>query len=140
MKSLSFVEVPGWPAPKGYKNGAVTRGRLLFVAGQIGWNDGQAIVSDDLIDQFGQALDNVLAVVRAAGGHPEDVAKMTVYVTDVAAYRTGVKQVGAVWRARFGRHFPAMALVGISELVEPRAKVEIEAIAVLPDDDGGAST
>ncbi|HVY48298.1 MAG TPA: RidA family protein [Minicystis sp.] len=133
---LTFVEVPGWPAPKGYANGVVARGATLFVAGQVGWDASGAFASDDLAEQFAQALDNVLAVVRAAGGGPEHLAKMTVYVTDVGAYRAATRAIGAAWRARLGRHFPAMALVGVTELVEPRAKVEIEAVAVL-DAEGG---
>jgi enamine deaminase RidA (YjgF/YER057c/UK114 family) len=111
--------------PKGYQNGTVVRGKVLFVAGQVGWNAEQKFASDDLIDQLAQTLDNVLAVVRAAGGGPEDIAKMTIYVTDVAAYRAGVKRIGPIWRERLGRHFPAMALVGVTELVEPRANVVI---------------
>jgi enamine deaminase RidA (YjgF/YER057c/UK114 family) len=134
VKELSFIDVPGWPPPKGYQNGVAVRGRVLFVAGQIGWNTEQVFPSDDLVDQLAQALDNVLAVVRAAGGGPEDIAKMTIYVTDVAAYRAGMKRVGQVWRERLGRHFPAMALVGVTDLVEPKAKVEIETVAVLEDE------
>jgi enamine deaminase RidA (YjgF/YER057c/UK114 family) len=138
VKELAFVDVPGWPKPKGYQNGTVVRGKVLFVAGQIGWNAEQKFTSDDLVDQLAQTLDNVLAVVRAAGGGPEDIAKMTIYVTDVAAYRAGVKRIGPIWRERLGRHFPAMALVGVTELVEPRAKVEIETTVVLDDDKEGA--
>ena len=119
--------MPGWPRPKGYENGVVTSKRTLYVAGQVGWNAEQRFESDDFAAQFGQALDNVLAVVRAAGGAPEGVAKMTIYVTDLAAYRAAQPALGAVWRARFGRHFPAMALVGVAGLVEERALVEIEA-------------
>jgi enamine deaminase RidA (YjgF/YER057c/UK114 family) len=137
-KSLSFVEVPGWPRPKGYANGvvtgAVTRARTLYVAGQVGWNAEQRFESDDFATQFGQALDNVLAVVRAAGGGPESVARMTIYVTDLAAYRAAQPALGAVWRARFGRHFPAMALVGVAGLVEERALVEIETTCALDED------
>lgn len=133
---LESVEVPGWPAPKGYANGVVTTGRTLYVAGQIGWNERQEFASDDLADQFGQALDNVLAVVRAAGAEPTDVARMLVYVTDLDAYRGSLKKLGQMWRERFGRHYPAMALVGVAGLVEPRAKVEIEAVAVLPAERG----
>lgn len=129
---LEIVQPSGWPAPRGYANGVVTRGRTLHVAGQIGWDaaSGQ-ILSDDLAEQFAQALDNVLAVVAAAGGEPGDVARMTVYVTDLEAYRSSRAAIGAAWRARFGKHFPAMALVGVAGLVEPRALVEIEAVAAL---------
>lgn len=133
---LASVDVPGWPAPKGYVNGVVTTGRTLYVAGQVGWNAQQAFTSDDLAEQFGAALDNVLAVVRAAGAAPTDVARMMIYVTDLDAYRASQKRLGAIWRERFGRHYPAMALVGVAGLVEEGAKVEIEAIAVLPEDRG----
>lgn len=108
---------------------------LLHVAGQIGWNTSGAIVSDDLIEQFGQALDNVLAVVRAAGGEPTDVADMTVYVTDLDAYRGAAGELGEVWRARFGKHYPAMALLGVSGLVHPGARVEIQATAHIGRDE-----
>lgn len=131
--SLEFVQPPEWPAPKGYVNGVVGRGRTLFVAGQIGWNERCEIETDDFVEQFARALDNVLAVVRAAGGRPEDVARMTVYVTDLDAYRDSLRPIGRAWKERFGKHFPAMALVGVAGLVERRAKVEIEATACLPE-------
>ncbi len=116
---IRVVEVPEWPKPKGFANGVITEGRrLLHVAGQVGWNAEQRFESDDFARQFAQALDNVLAVVRAAGGVPEGVVRMTVYVTDLAAYRAAQRALGAVWRERFGRHFPAMALVGVAGLVE----------------------
>lgn len=130
-ENLYFVQPEGWPKPRGYSNGAVTSGRTLFVAGQVGWNERGEFESDDLAEQFGKALDNVLAVVRAAGGKPEDIAKMTVYVTDLDAYRGSLPAVGKAWRERLGKHFPAMALLGVAGLVERRAKVEIEAVAVL---------
>lgn len=130
--TLAAVEPEGWPRPRGYANGIVARGRTLFVAGQIGWTPDGTFHSDDLVDQFGQALANVLAVVRAAGGGPEHVARMTVYVTDLPAYRASLARLGPVWRQHMGRSFPAMALVGVAGLVELRAKVEIEATAVLP--------
>jgi enamine deaminase RidA (YjgF/YER057c/UK114 family) len=132
-----FVEVPGWPKPKGFVNGVVTGKRALYVAGQVGWNAQHEFASDDLALQFAQALDNVLAVVRAAGGAPESVVKMTIYVTDLAAYRGAQKAIGAAWRERFGRHFPAMALVGVAGLVEERALVEIETICGLDEREEG---
>jgi enamine deaminase RidA (YjgF/YER057c/UK114 family) len=135
---LELVQPAGWPAPRGYANGVVTRGRTLHVAGQIGWDMEGRFPSGDLAGQFAQALDNVLAIVRAAGGGPEDVARMTVYVTDLDAYRGSLREIGAAWRARFGKHFPAMALVGVAGLVEPRALVEIEAVAALGDEGYGA--
>ena len=133
---LASVDVPGWPAPKGYANGVIASGRTLYVAGQVGWNEKHEFLSDDLAEQFGAALDNVLAVVRAAGAAPTDVARMLVYVTDLDAYRGAQKRLGQIWRERFGRHYPAMALVGVTGLVEAKAKVEIEAIAALPEVDG----
>ena len=131
---IRVVDVPGWPRPKGYANGIVApSGKTLYVAGQVGWNDQQVFTHDDFGGQFAQALDNVLAVVRAAGGGPESVVKMTIYVTDLAAYRDAQRAIGAAWRERFGRHFPAMALVGVAGLVERAALLEIESIAALDD-------
>jgi enamine deaminase RidA (YjgF/YER057c/UK114 family) len=132
--SSDEICVPGWPAPRGYANGRTGRGGVVHVAGQIGWDDHGAMMSDELVGQFARALDNVVAVVRAAGGAPEDIATMTVFVTDIAAYRTVGKELGAAWRARLGKHFPAMTLVAVSALVEPRALVEIQATAYV----GGA--
>lgn len=127
--SSDEIRVPGWPAPRGYANGRTGRGRAVHVAGQIGWDEHGAMVSDELAPQFVRALDNVVAVVRAAGGVPGDIATMTVFVTDIAAYRGAVKEIGAAWRAMLGRHFPAMTLVAVSALVEPAALVEIQATA-----------
>lgn len=130
---IQTVTVPEWPVPKGYSNGMAARGRTLFIAGQIGWNERGEIETDDLIEQLARALDNVLAVLRAAGGSPTDVVRMTIYVTDLDAYRGNLRGVGHAWKERFGKHFPAMALVGVTGLVERRAKVEVEATAVLPE-------
>jgi len=127
--SSQEVSVPGWPAPRGYANGRTGHGRAVHVAGQIGWDARGQLTATELAPQFAQALDNVIAVVQAAGGVPEDIATMTVYVTDIAAYRAARHELGAAWRARLGKHFPAMALVGVTELVEPRAVVEIQATA-----------
>ena len=128
---LEFIQPADWAPARGYSNGVLAQGPTLYVAGQIGWNARQEFETDDLGEQFAQALDNVLAVVHAAGGAPSDVAKMTIYVTDLDAYRASTRAIGGAWRARFGKHFPAMALVAVSGLLEPRAKVEIETIAVV---------
>ena len=121
---------PGWTPARGYTNGmACGAGRTVYVGGQIGWDGAQRAVSTEFVAQFDQALANVVAVVEAAGGGATDVVKMTVYVTDVEAYRASLRAIGGCWRARLGKHFPAMALVAVVELVEPWAKVEIEAIA-----------
>ena len=133
MKRMELVQPPDWPPPKGYANGVAIRGRTLFIAGQIGWDAAGKIVSRDLAAQFAQALDNVLAAARAGGGAPEDLAKMTVFVTDLDAYRSSLRAIGQAWKARLGKHFPAMALVGVAGLVEEGAVVEIEAVAVLED-------
>jgi enamine deaminase RidA (YjgF/YER057c/UK114 family) len=116
--------------PKGYADGRIGRGRPLHIAGQVGWKRGR-FEAKDLAGQFAQALDNVLGVLRAAHGHVEDVAEMTIYVTDIAAYRAARRELGPLWRARFGTYFPAMALVAVSALVEPEAVVEIQAVAYL---------
>jgi enamine deaminase RidA (YjgF/YER057c/UK114 family) len=129
--STTRIDVPEWPPPKGYVNGVLAQGRTLFVAGQIGWNERGEFETDDLGEQFAKTLDNVLAVVRAAGGAPTDLAKMTVYVTNLDEYRAARVRIGTAWKARLGKHFPAMALVCVAGLLEPRAKVEIEALAVL---------
>jgi len=118
------------PVPRGYADGRIGRGEVLHVAGQVGWKAG-VFEAKDLIGQFAQALDNVLAVLTAAHAHVEDVAEMTIYVTDIAAYRAARRELGPIWRARMGTHFPAMALVAVSALVEPDALVEIQAIAYL---------
>jgi enamine deaminase RidA (YjgF/YER057c/UK114 family) len=129
-ENITIVEVPGWPRPKGYANGVIGHGRTLHVAGQIGV-DSDGLIGESLVEQFAMALDNLLAVVAAAGGQPTDIASMTVYVTDVEAYRNSASGLGAVWRERLGKHFPAMALVGAAALYEHNALVEIQAVAHL---------
>ncbi len=126
------VEVPGWPRPRGYANGVVGRGRVLFVAGQIGWDPAGRFASTELAAQFAVALANVVAVVRAAGGLPDHIASMTVFVTDIDAYRASLPAIGAAWREHMGKVYPAMALVAVTALVEPQAVVEIQAQALLP--------
>ncbi len=131
MKNTETIQPDGWPRPRGYANGMVATGRTLYVAGQIAWDTSEQLVGDDLVSQFRQALANVLAVVEAAGGTAEDIVRLTIYCTDVPAYRNSVREIGAAYREVLGKHFPTMALLGISELVHPGAKVEIEATAVL---------
>lgn len=131
MSGPETVVVPGWPQPRGYANGMVAEGRVLYVAGQIGWRADGTWEHADLAGQFGQALANVIEVVKAAGGAPERLASLTIYVTDIEAYRRDHKAIGAAYRAVLGKHFPAMALVAVSALVEPRALVEIQGYAVL---------
>ena len=128
---LTPVNPDSLVAPRGYNHGMKGEGEWLFVAGQIGWNREGRMVSADFAEQFAQALDNVLDVVWRAGGKPESVARMTVYVTDKREYRARAKAVGEAWRRRLGKHYPAMALVEVRSLLEDDAKVEIEAVALL---------
>lgn len=121
----------GWPRPRGYANGMVASGELLAVAGQIGWNAREQFESLEFGPQFRQALQNVVAVVEAAGGTVQDIISLTIYVTDKREYIAQIDQVGAAYRELFGKHFPTMALIGVNELLEDRAKVEIQALAVL---------
>ena len=126
------VTVPGWPMPKGYANGRIGSGRVVHVGGQIGWDaEGKFPEEGTFAAQFAQTLDNVLAVVRAAGGWPQDIASMTVFVTDMDLYRNARKELAKVWRDRMGTHYPAMALVAVTALLERAALVEIQAVAHL---------
>jgi enamine deaminase RidA (YjgF/YER057c/UK114 family) len=127
--STEQVEVLAWPAPKGYANGRIGRGAVLHIAGQVGWTSPGVFEAKDLVGQFAQALANMRVVLEAARGKVSDIASMTVFVTDIAAYRASTKALGPVWREKMGSHFPAMALVGVSALVEREALVEIQAIA-----------
>jgi enamine deaminase RidA (YjgF/YER057c/UK114 family) len=131
--SLEIVNPEALGRPKGWSNGmlAPAGGRLLFVAGQTARGPSGRVPRIDFVEQWGAALDNVLAVVRAAGGAPGDVARLTIYVTDMATYRANLKPIGARYRERMGKHFPAMALVEVKSLVDENAMVEIEATAVI---------
>lgn len=133
MAEKQIIQPEGWAKPKGYANGVVGEGRVLFVGGMVGWDPSSetAKFPKTFAEQFDQALSNVLEVVTAAGGKPTDLARMTVYVTDKKAYQASLKDIGASWRARLGRHYPAMALIVVSALLEDEAMVEIEATAVL---------
>jgi enamine deaminase RidA (YjgF/YER057c/UK114 family) len=131
--SFDFINPESLGKPKGYSNGVLSRpgGRMLFIAGQIGWDSKQQFTSDEFVDQFDQALANVLAVVAEASGAPADIARLVIYVTDKEEYRSRTAEIGKRWRVRMGKHYPAMALVEVKGLLEDRAKVEIEAIAVI---------
>lgn len=122
----------GWPRPKGYANGISAQGRLVFVAGMVGWDAQGVFHSDDFAAQTRQALLNVLAVLREAGAGPEHMARMTWYVTSKAEYLGALREVGQAYREVMGAHYPAMAAVEVSALMEDRAKVEIEVTAVVP--------
>ena len=121
-----------WKPAKGYANGIAAEGRMVFVAGQIGWNADQQFDSDDFVTQIKQALENVVAVVREAGGMPQHITRLTWYITDKSEYVSRLREVGAVYRGIMGKHFPTMTMVQVTALIEDRAKVEIEASAVVP--------
>jgi enamine deaminase RidA (YjgF/YER057c/UK114 family) len=130
--TFKFINPESLGEPHGYANGVLTEGgRLLFIAGQIAWDQQQQIVSADLAEQFDRALANVITVLTEAGGRPEQIARLVIYVTDKQDYRARMKEIGARYRERMGRHFPAMVLVEVKSLLEDLAKIEIEAIAVL---------
>ncbi len=121
----------GWPRPKGYSNGVEASGRMVFVAGQIGWDQTGAF-PDGFAAQFRQTIDNTLAVLAEAGAGPEHIVRMTWYVVDKAEYLAALRDIGAVWRERIGPHYPAMAVVEVKGLIEDAARIEIETTAVVP--------
>ena len=129
---MKRLQPPGWPRPKGYANGISARGRAIFTAGVIGWDQEERLVAPDLPGQFAQVLRNILAILAEDGAGPEHVVRMTCYVTSRDEYVAGAREIGAAWRTLMGRNYPAMAVVEVSALVEAEAKVEIEAIAVVP--------
>lgn len=122
----------GWKQAKGYANGILAEGRTVWIGGQIGWNAEQRFETDDFVGQFRQTLDNILAVLAEAGGRPEHVVRMTWFIVDKTEYVRRLAEVGEAYRSVMGRHFPAMSVVQVVALVEDRAKVEIEATAVVP--------
>ncbi|MEO8545943.1 MAG: RidA family protein [Betaproteobacteria bacterium] len=130
---MKFLQPPGWAPAKGYSNGVAARGTQIFVGGQIGWNVSQQFESDDFIAQTGQALRNIVAILREAGADPSHMVRMTWYIVDRIEYNARLKELGAVYRDVMGRNFPAMTCVQVAALIEARAKVEIEVTAVLSD-------
>lgn len=122
-----------WATAKGFSNGVAARGRQIFVAGQIGWNAMQVFESDDFVAQAEQALGNIVAVLAEAGAGPQHLVRLTWFVIDKKEYLARQRELGAAYRRVMGRHFPAMTLVQVVALVEDRARVEIEATAVVPD-------
>lgn len=122
----------GWKRPRGYSNGIIAEGKMFFLAGVVGWNEREEFTSDDLVDQFHQALVNIKAILEAGGCGPEHITRMTWYVTDMEGYRSRLSEFGAIYKDIIGKNFPVMACIGISALVERRAKIEIEVTAVIP--------
>ncbi len=131
--TMKTVNPAGWPRPSGYSNGVLAQGELIFVAGMIGW-DLQGQVKPDFPSQFSQCLDNILAVLEEAGAGAEHITRMTWYVTDLDAYRASLQQIGPIYRDKIGKNYPVMAVIGVSELVEAGALLEIETTAVIPGD------
>ncbi len=129
---MRALQPPGWPRPRGYANGIEASGRLVFTAGQIGWDETGALAAPGLAGQVRQTLANVVAVLAEAGAGPEHVVRLTWYVTSREEYLGSLQEIGAAYREVMGRHFPAMAVVVVAGLVEAEAKVEIEATAVVP--------
>ena len=124
---------PGWPRPKGYSNGISATGRVIVTAGVVGWDTAEQFGAEDLPGQFAQALRNILAILAEDGAGPEHIVRMTCYVTDIDSYRNSLADIGDTWKVIIGLHYPAMALVGVTALVDPKALVEIEATAVVPE-------
>jgi enamine deaminase RidA (YjgF/YER057c/UK114 family) len=123
----------GWAPPVGYSNGiAATPGRIVFIAGQVGWDAQQRFHSEDIVPQFEQALKNVLAVLAVAQGRPEHICRITAFCNDKPAYLAARLQLGAVWKRHMGRHYPAMSMIFVADLLDHPAKIELEATAVVP--------
>jgi enamine deaminase RidA (YjgF/YER057c/UK114 family) len=130
---MQTLQPPDWQRPRGYSNGVAAAGRMVFVAGQIGWDEQCRIQTDDLVEQVTQALKNVVAVLQQAGAGPQHIVRMTWYMVDKRAYMHAAPRIGEVYRAIIGKYDPAMTAVQVSALIEDRALVEIEATAVVPD-------
>lgn len=131
---MRVLQPRGWAPPIGYANGIEARGRVVFIAGQVGWDAAQKFHSEALAPQFAQALDNVLAVLAEAGGRAEHICRMTAYCCDKPAYLAARGELGRIWRARMGRHFPAMSMIFVADLLDAPGKIELEATAVIPEE------
>jgi enamine deaminase RidA (YjgF/YER057c/UK114 family) len=129
---MQFLQPPGWARPKGFSNGIACSGRLVFIAGQIGWTGEGKWEANDFAGQFRQALKNILSVLAEAGGKPQHIVRLTWYVLDKREYLNAIRSVGETYRELMGRHYPTMAVVQVSGLVEDEARLEIEATAVVP--------
>jgi enamine deaminase RidA (YjgF/YER057c/UK114 family) len=130
---MMILQPPGWAKPKGFSNGIAASGKQVFIAGQIGWTGESKWEAKDFAGQFRQTLKNTLAVLAQAGGRPEHIVRMTWYILDKKEYLGAIKEVGAAYRELIGRHYPAMAVVQVSGLIEDEAKLEIETTAVIPE-------
>jgi enamine deaminase RidA (YjgF/YER057c/UK114 family) len=131
---MKVLHPAGWKAPSGYANGIAARGTLVFIAGQVGWDAGQRFASADLAAQFEQALGNVLAVLAEAGGRAEHLCRITAYCCDKPAYLAARPELGRIWRRLMGRHYPAMSMIFVGDLLDSPGKIELEATAVIPEE------
>jgi len=129
---MQILQPPGWARPRGYSNGVMAEGRIVFVGGQIGWDENQRFQSDGFVQQLRQALSNTVHVLAEADASPEHITRMTWYIIDKQEYLSSLKETGEVYKEIIGNHYPAMALVQVTALIEDRAKVEIETTAVIP--------
>jgi len=131
---VEVLHPKGWAAPVGYSNGIAARpGRIVFIAGQVGWDERQEFHATELVPQFEQALKNVLAVLGEAGGRPEHICRITAFCCDKPAYLAGRRDLGKIWRRFMGRHYPAMSMIFVSDLLDNPGKIELEATAVVPE-------
>jgi len=130
---MQVLQPPDWVRPRGYSNGIVASGRMVFIAGQVGWNGQEQFESDDFVAQARQALQNIVAILAEAGGRPEHIVRMTWYILDKEEYLGCWRELGQAYREVIGKHWPVMSAVQIAGLIEHGAKLEIEATAVLPD-------
>jgi len=131
--SIQFLHPRNWVPPIGYSNGiSVTAGRVIFIAGQVGWDADQHFQSDDLVPQFGQALKNILAILAEAGGEPSHICRLTAFCIDKPAYLSGRRELGRIWKSLMGNHYPAMTMIFVADLLDTPAKIELEATAVIP--------
>ncbi len=132
MKDRKLLQPPGWPEPRGYANGIMAKGHVVVTGGVVGWDE-HGVFAEGFLPQVRQVLLNIRVILAEGGAGPEHLVRLTWYVTDIAAYRASLRELGPIYREVFGRNFPAMALVQVVALVEPAAMVEIEATAVVPD-------
>lgn len=131
--STQVLNPPNWRPPVGYANGiSAAAGRIVFVAGQVGWDANQQFQSEELVPQFGQALENILAVLVEAGGGPSHICRMTAFCIDKPAYLAGRRELGRIWKTLMGDHYPAMSMIFVADLLDTPAKIELEATAVIP--------
>ena len=130
---MEILQPPGWVRPKGYSNGISAFGRIVVTGGMVGWDHNEKFVAEDIVGQAAQTFKNIVAVLSEAGARPEHIIRLTWYIIDKAGYQNYLKEIGAAYQDAFGKHFPAMAVVEVSALMEDQAKIEIEATAVIPE-------